>query len=87
MSKANERVIIRVEHELTHWWSIRVKCKQVETEHRAYFKVNAIEQATQLARIIAAAGGKASVVIHGQDGKIKEERTYPRSSDPRRSKG
>jgi hypothetical protein len=28
-----------------------------------------------------------SVKIHKQDGKIQEERTYPRSADPRRSKG
>lgn len=28
-----------------------------------------------------------SVRIHKQDGKIQEERTYPRSTDPRRSKG
>lgn len=29
----------------------------------------------------------AQVVIHGKDGRIQEERTYPRSSDPRRRKG
>lgn len=29
----------------------------------------------------------SSVKIHGADGKIKEERTYPRSSDPRSTKG
>jgi hypothetical protein len=28
-----------------------------------------------------------SVRIHKTDGKIQEERTYPRSADPRRSKG
>ena len=28
-----------------------------------------------------------SVRIHKLDGKIQEERTYPRSADPRRSKG
>jgi hypothetical protein len=28
-----------------------------------------------------------SVRIHKQDGRIQEERTYPRSADPRRSKG
>ncbi len=32
-------------------------------------------------------GKTASVRIHKQDGKIQEERTYPRSADPRRSKG
>ena len=29
----------------------------------------------------------AQVLIHKMDGKIQEERTYPRSSDPRSSRG
>lgn len=29
----------------------------------------------------------ASLRIQGRDGRIQDERTYPRSSDPRRSKG
>ncbi|MDI9776687.1 DUF2188 domain-containing protein [Pseudomonas guariconensis] len=32
-------------------------------------------------------GKTASVRIHKADGTIEEERTYPRSDDPRRSKG
>jgi hypothetical protein len=28
-----------------------------------------------------------SLVIQGRDGRIHEERTYPRAADPRRSKG
>ena len=31
--------------------------------------------------------GGGSVKIHSQDGRIQEERTYPRSADPRSSKG
>jgi hypothetical protein len=30
---------------------------------------------------------EASVVIHLQNGRFEEERTYPRSADPRSSKG
>jgi len=30
---------------------------------------------------------KGSVKIHKKDGKIQEERTYPRSADPKRIKG
>lgn len=30
---------------------------------------------------------EGSVVIHKKDGKIQEERTYPRKRDPRKSKG
>ncbi|MBV6640907.1 MAG: DUF2188 domain-containing protein [Cyclobacteriaceae bacterium] len=36
---------------------------------------------------IAKGQGKSQVIIHGRDGRIQEERTYPRSSDPRRTKG
>ena len=32
-------------------------------------------------------GKKASVKIHRGDGTIEEERTYPRSADPHRTKG
>lgn len=32
-------------------------------------------------------GKTASVKIHKADGTIEEERTYPRTADPRRSKG
>ncbi len=32
-------------------------------------------------------GKTASVKIHKKDGTIQEERTYPRSADPRRSEG
>lgn len=32
-------------------------------------------------------GKTASVKIHKADGSIEEERTYPRSADPRRTKG
>jgi len=37
--------------------------------------------------ISKAIGGRGSVRIKKQDGKIQEERTFPRSADPRRSKG
>jgi len=33
------------------------------------------------------AGRTASVKIHTETGQIEDERTYPRSEDPRRSKG
>ena len=34
-----------------------------------------------------AVGGRGSVRIRKRDGKIQSERTYPRSADPRSSKG
>ena len=33
------------------------------------------------------AGKDASLKIHKQDGKIQEERTYPRKADPKKTKG
>ena len=44
--------------------------------------------ATQQATITMAKNvGNASVYIHGTNGRIQEERTYPRSADPRKTKG
>ncbi|MFK7060258.1 DUF2188 domain-containing protein [Flavobacterium oreochromis] len=31
--------------------------------------------------------GNSNVIIHKQDGKFQEERTYPKSSDPRQTPG
>jgi hypothetical protein len=46
---------------------------------------------TETVQKVAAAAKKSnepvSVRIHKLDGKIQEERTYPRSADPRSSKG
>lgn len=46
-------------------------------------KVEVVKQAVELAKKQDA----ASVVIHKQDGKIQEERTFPKSSDPFPPKG
>lgn len=32
-------------------------------------------------------GKVASLKIHGEDGKVQEERTYPRAKDPKKSPG
>ena len=47
----------------------------------------AIGRARCLAHEHANGGGHVEVVIHGRDGRIRYRDTYPRSSDPRRSKG
>jgi hypothetical protein len=52
-----------------------------------FFKKAAIASAIWIAHRIAEAGGRAQVVVHTRDGRIQWERTYPRSSDPRRSRG
>lgn len=51
---------------------------------KAPTKAESIKQTAQVARKDPEA---VSVRIHKENGRIQEERTYPRSADPRRSKG
>jgi hypothetical protein len=51
---------------------------------KASTKAEAIQKTADVARRDPQ---PVSVRIHKADGKIQEERTYPRSADPRRSKG
>jgi hypothetical protein len=46
-------------------------------------KAQAVRRGVQLAK----EGQPSSLQIKGRDGRIQEERTYPRSSDPRKTKG
>ncbi len=50
-------------------------------------KTDTKAQAVKSATAAASEDKKASVVIRKADGRIQEERTYPRGSDPRKSKG
>lgn len=50
-------------------------------------QANAALHARALANDHARGGGRAEVVIHAADGRIRARDTYPRSSDPRRSRG
>ena len=50
-------------------------------------KEEAVDVATDAARTEAVEGQPTSVRIKKLDGRIQEERTYPRSSDPRRYPG
>ncbi len=45
------------------------------------------EDATKGGALKRAVGGEGSVKIQKENGRFQEERTYPRSKDPRRSKG
>jgi hypothetical protein len=45
------------------------------------------EAVRNTARVAKADPGDVTVKIHKTNGRIQEERTYPRSADPRRSKG
>lgn len=59
---------------------------QREGSSRASGRFGTKSQAVSRAREMARRKG-GQLFIHGQDGKIQEERTYPRSTDPRRSPG
>jgi len=50
-------------------------------------KTDAVLHAVEEAVNEAEAGGRTSLRIKGKDGRIQQERTYPRSSDPRRTPG
>lgn len=54
--------------------------------NRAVVKADTKAEAVQKSRHYMAKNG-GSMRIHKEDGKIQEERTYPRSKDPRRTKG
>jgi len=57
-----------------------------ENSNRAVVKADTKAEAVQKMREYMQTH-EGSVRIHKEDGKIQEERTYPRSKDPRRSKG
>ncbi len=50
-------------------------------------KAELVEKVSKKARSDAKKGKATSVRIHKKNGHLQEERTYPRSADPRRSKG
>lgn len=43
--------------------------------------------ALEVARLLAQLVQPSSLLVHGKTGRIQEERTYPRSSDPHPPKG
>lgn len=81
-----KRIIFRV------YWSERdrgwyVKVPGVTTPIWFHVKREAVAYAITLGRAEVESGGRSQVVSHRKDGVIQWERTYPRSSDPRRSRG
>jgi hypothetical protein len=67
------------------------KTKKWELKHEGSGKMiksfTSKAKATKGGVLARAVGGKGSVRIRTMKGKIQEERTYPRSMDPRGSKG
>lgn len=65
----------------TDGWELK-KEGAARASKTAATKAQIVEAATEFLR-----GKTASLKIHKEDGTIQEERTYPRSADPVRSKG
>lgn len=65
------------------WKVTKAGVKHAEADTQAL----AIELARTLARAIVAEGRTVNLKIKRPNGQIRDERTYPRSSDPRRSRG
>jgi hypothetical protein len=72
-----ERDVLKKDDE----WLVKEGSRTVD---RAPTKSEAVKKAADGARKAPEA---ITVKIHKEDGKIQEERTYPRSADPRKSKG
>jgi len=60
---------------------------KAEDGKRASVKGGTKKEAVDKMIDLAKRQGDVSVIIHKQNGQFQEERTYPRSSDPRSSKG
>lgn len=77
-----KRLIIRITPHAGQWRVQGPGLDRLEASKRPTVRLWAT-----LLNAFADAGGRAQLVIHGSDGQLEEERTYPRSSDPRRTKG
>lgn len=65
-------------------WAVTLSGRRVEW---GAIKARAVALGVYLARVTARDGKLVSLRIKRRDGTIMDERTYPRSSDPRRTKG
>lgn len=76
-----KRVVIRVQTRagLPGWW-VRVGGLELQSPAQR----SAVELAVSLARDHFRSGGRAQVVLHGRDGRIRWERTYPDLTPRRR---
>lgn len=64
-------------------WQLKKEGNERATKSFEGNKSDAIKESAALLK----KGDGASLRIHKTDGKIQEERTYPRSKDPKSSKG
>ena len=70
-------------------WRVKLNGKAIPDAQRPikHTRGNTDFGAVDIAIYLARRNQPSQVIIHKMDGKIQKERTYPRSSDPRRTKG
>lgn len=81
-----KRIIIRVQHDAKagQW---RVKVGPTVQGARYARQIDAIAHGRRVVASYVQSGLLCQLVLHGVNGQIRWERTYPRSSDPRRHRG
>lgn len=80
-----KRVSVEVCPKQGAWrWKVTVSGKRVQDEPT---QAMAISSARLMIQLLLNQGKTVTLKIKRRDGSIREERTYPRSSDPRKSKG
>lgn len=67
-------------------WQLKEQ-KADRAQFTAPTKEEAVKKAAAWANKTATVKDAISIKIHGVDGKVKDERTYPRAADPKGSKG
>lgn len=65
----------------------KYKLKRENTERASKVIVSNKQEAIRQAREFITSQGGGSLKIHKNKGGFQEERTYPRSNDPRKTKG
>lgn len=81
----SKRIRLEVCPQKGRWpWKVTVSGR---TEYQEQTQADAIARARKWIAGLLKMGHTATLKIKRPDGTIRDERTYPRSSDPRRSKG
>lgn len=62
-------------------------CVKLQGKRKPIYEHDQRQPVYQYAVSVAKAEQPSSLRIHGKDGRIRDERTYPRSADPKKSKG
>lgn len=93
MAKNQKRIRIEVVPARVWNWVLRrvgsgwlIRCEGANASH-SHSKRCAVWTARLIAERVVFDGGTAELFIKNRAGRIVDRRTYPRSSDPRRSKG